>query len=407
MNAFTKGLTLLLGAIAVLACIATVGIIGYSAVHGNDNKAVSSSASSNSGVTDPDPISAMLAAVPTSTPEIDPETDTEPQPAVSEHIHEYKELVIKEASCTEAGLVRYTCSCGDSYEVDILSLGHLQDDEWELVRTATDTQSGLRIKRCIRCGETLVSETIPSTGGGSVTTVSEDGTVVAATPHNHLYVATTEREATCTLAGLRKLTCSCGDFYTEMIPALGHVASDWEEAEAPTATQSGTSQRVCKVCGALLDIKVLPKLSPSPSASASSGAGSSPAPASGSPASSPGTSSSPGTKASAAPSPTPHVHNFVSYMLVPATCTEKGIRSFVCSCGASYAESIELDLNNHKFRATFVAPTETQQGYTIYTCERCNYSYMDNYILPLNPGAAAAAAALQASPSPSASSGTG
>ncbi|MCR4788608.1 MAG: hypothetical protein K5888_08475, partial [Lachnospiraceae bacterium] len=211
--------------------------------------------------------------------------------------------------------------------------------------------------------------------------------------HHHLYVSTTERQPTCTLAGLRKLTCECGSFYTETIPALGHVAKDWEVAQAAAVGVSGTEQRVCAVCGAVLDMRSIPALQPSPSpassASASSSAGTSASPAA-SPASGTASSSSPGAsaspKTSPSPSPTPHVHKFQSYVVTPATCTEKGVRSYVCSCGSSYAETIDLDLNNHHFVATFVPATETQQGYTIYTCSRCNYSYKDNYVMPLNGG---------------------
>ena len=69
----------------------------------------------------------------------------------------------------------------------------------------------------------------------------------------------------------------------------------------------------------------------------------------------------------------------LTFVLKEANCTEKGIRSFVCSCGSSKAESIELDMNNHTFRAVVIPATSTTQGYTAYTCVRCNYSYFDNY----------------------------
>lgn len=66
-------------------------------------------------------------------------------------------------------------------------------------------------------------------------------------------------------------------------------------------------------------------------------------------------------------------------MLKEANCTEQGIRSFICTCGSSYAESIERDLNNHTYRAVVIPATRVTQGYTAYTCIRCNYSYFDNY----------------------------
>lgn len=372
MNGFMKALTALLGAIAVIACIATVGILGYSFIS-NDSANNKTAKALTEGDFEKLPDDVILASpVPTVAPSISDSTGQEPVSVDPNHIHDYKTNIITKATCLESGQIEYICSCGDSYVVDQMSTGHVPDD-WEIVRAATTTEDGLKVRKCIYCDEVIASETIPATGTG----VDANGSPLP--KHEHLYIATTEREPSCTLAGLRKLTCSCGDFYTETIPAIGHVATDWTTAEEATSDTYGRSQRVCSVCGAILDVKSLPLLSPSPSASASASASSSAATSA-----SPGTS---GSKTSPTPSPTPHVHKYSSYVVTPATCTTKGIRSYVCNCGSSYAESIELDLNNHSYQATFVAPTDTQQGYTIYTCTRCNYSYKDNYIMPLTNNA--------------------
>lgn len=374
MSGLLKGLTAILGIMAVIACLATVGIIGYSFVNGDNNNKVN-----NSYNQDTDPVNEIVlnSPVPTSSPEVNDEEINVPVSIDPLHVHDYKEVVIKKATCTESGQLKFVCSCGDSYVVDQLSTGHVPDNEWIITKTPTATTDGERVRKCIYCDEIVAKETLLATGSSAG---GANGTDSPNAKHEHLYVATVEREATCTLSGLRKHTCSCGDFYTDSIPAIGHVAEDWKTSEESTATKYGSSQRLCSVCGALLDVKVLPLLSPSPSSSSgaqASSAAASSAASSGSPAASGQTASSP------SPAPTPHSHTYTSYVVTRATCTEKGIRSFICSCGNSYAESIELDANNHKFRATFVAPTETQQGYTLYTCERCNYNYMDNYILPL------------------------
>ena len=39
------------------------------------------------------------------------------------------------------------------------------------------------------------------------------------------YTGSITKEATCTEAGVRSYTCSCGDSYTENIPATGHSLS--------------------------------------------------------------------------------------------------------------------------------------------------------------------------------------
>ena len=390
MKGLFNGLTSILGFIAVLACLATVAIIGYSFFGGgagSTNQQTAGVFNPNGSNIDPktglpvDEVVILASPVPSTDPvngtnpdgtDVNGNGDTVVVPTSIDpsHVHDYQPVVIKKATCYEAGQIKYTCSCGDYYLVDQLSTGHVPDD-WEIVKDATEITDGQRVRKCIYCDEVIASETIPATG--SVDSVTNaDGTVSHVPPHRHLYISTIEREPTCTLSGLRKLTCECGDFYTESIPAVGHVAEEWNEVVAPTSTSYGTSQRTCAVCGALLDTKVLIPLSPSPSTSASASASGSAAPsASASPSGTP------------QPTPTPHVHNYHNYIVTPATCTTKGVRSYICACGSSYAESIELDLNNHLFKATVVDPTDTQQGYTVYTCTRCNYSYKDNYLMPL------------------------
>ncbi len=367
MNGALKVLTCILGALAVIACLATVGILGYSMINPGTQQ------TTGKGKIDQLPENVVVngdtetsQAVPTEMPSVTPGQTTTPTDL--NHVHDYKEQVIKKATCYEAGQIRYYCSCGDEYYVDIASTGHVADD-WEMVRTPTAGENGLRVKKCIYCDEIVASESVAyegSTGNGASPSASPS--------HVHQYTAMTEREPTCTLAGLRRYSCSCGSFYTQSIPAAGHVASDWTEAEKATSTHMGTEQRTCVVCGTLLDSRPVDMVAPSPSAGASA-----------SPQASGTANPTAQSGASPVPTATPHAHNYASYVLKEANCTERGIRSFVCSCGSSYAESIERDLNNHTYRAVVIPATNTTQGYTIYTCIRCNASYNDNYTMPLDP----------------------
>lgn len=407
MNGIFKALTAILGVLAILACLATIGIVGYSMTdhtsqnEGSSTKGQMDSLPSDMLIDSEGNLVAQASAVPTMTPDVQGSASPEavPTPAATtvdtaNHVHDYKETVVKKATCYSAGQMKYTCSiCGDEYYVDIMSTGHVPDD-WEVVRKPTATEEGLRVRKCIYCDEIVASEPIPveTTGSGS----NADASATASPAHVHQYTATTEREPTCVLAGLRRYSCSCGSFYTEMIPAAGHIASDWTTVEEATSTLMGREQRTCVVCGVVLDSRPVDMVSPSPSASAGATAS---AAASGSPSASAQRTSSP----SASPSPSAHKHNYVSYVLKEANCTERGIRSFVCSCGSSYAEPIELDLNNHTYRAVVIPATNTTQGYTIYTCIRCNSSYYDNYTPPLDPVYANAIAMSSASPSASAS----
>ncbi len=369
MNGIMKVLTCILGALAVVACIATVGIIGYSMTGAGEEK--------NTAVSADEVQENQISPIPTQVPDSDNEeanqeengTVSTPQPIGDDgHVHDFEETVEKKATCYSAGRLKYSCQCGEEYYVDILSTGHVADD-WEVVRKPTAENDGLRVKKCIYCDEIVAQETIPYEDGSD-----EDGDSEDSTAHLHQYTAETVREPSCTLAGLRKYTCSCGSFYTEMIPAPGHVATDWTVAEEPTSTQLGTEQRTCSVCGVLLDSRPVNMVSPSPSTGTQATA----TPA-GTSTTAPTATSGSGTQATAAPTATPHTHNYTSYVLKEANCTEKGIRSFICTCGSSYAESIELNLDNHTFRSVVIPATADTMGYTVYTCVRCNYSYFDNY----------------------------
>ncbi len=369
MNGFIKVLTGIMGVLAIAACITTAVVIGYSMTNQEDSI---ETAGEPSPGTAKEQAGEQQAAVPTSVPQISPTPQAAQTPApsaVSEsHTHDYEEEVDKKVTCYQAGRIKYTCKeCGDTYYVDVMSTNHVAGD-WEITRKPTADTSGQRVQKCIYCDEILAQETIEIE--------KEEDSQEEELPHVHQYTAQTEREPSCILAGLRKYSCSCGDFYTEMIPAPGHVATDWEEAAAATETKMGTQQRTCAVCGVLLDSRPINKLTPSPSASASAQPS---ATAQNSAAPSGSATSQPTATPTATPSPTPHVHDFQSYVLKEANCTEQGIRSFICTCGSSYAEPIERDLNNHTFHAVVIPATKATQGYTSYTCIRCNYSYFDNY----------------------------
>ena len=85
--------------------------------------------------------------------------------SAEDHEHNYKSGVTTEPTCTEAGVITYTCACGDSYTATINAVGHS-------------------------------------------------------------YSAQETTEPTCTVAGVITYTCRCGDTYTEEIAAFGHSFTD-------------------------------------------------------------------------------------------------------------------------------------------------------------------------------------
>lgn len=374
MSTLMKILTGILGILAVIACVATIGIIGYSMAGGNfDQK--------DAADTDEQYLEAAASVMPPADvgtiPEGNVPMETPGQTVTivtdPDHVHDYEEEIEKKATCYRAGRLKYVCECGDSYFVDVSSTGHVED-VWKVEREATKEQDGLRIKRCIYCDEVVAKEVIPYE--------DEEGEKPAEV-HYHTYTASIEREPSCVLAGLRKYSCVCGSFYTEKIAALGHVVSDWKVAEEPTTTTLGREQRTCNVCGVVVDSRPVSMLTASPSASGA---------ASATPTAIHSASASPTATASATPSGNPsatattgttpggsHSHSYTSYVLKESTCSEKGMRSFVCTCGSSYAELIDLDPNNHRYTAVITAPTANSSGFTTYTCLWCAYSYVDDY----------------------------
>ena len=77
---------------------------------------------------------------------------------------------------------------------------------------------------------------------------------------------------------------------------------------------------------------------------------------------------------------TVHTHSYSSTVTKNPACTATGVRTYKCSCGASYTETIAA--KGHSYSKQTVAPTLTEKGYTLYKCSSCGYSYKDNYVNP-------------------------
>ena len=117
------------------------------------------------------------------------------------HEHSFKSGVTTEATCTVAGLLTYTCDCGESYTEEIAALGH--SFESGVTTEATCTEAGVITYTC-GCGESYTEE-------------------IAARGHSFGSFVT---EPTCTEAGVITYACACGERYTETTDALGHSFND-------------------------------------------------------------------------------------------------------------------------------------------------------------------------------------
>ena len=79
--------------------------------------------------------------------------------------------------------------------------------------------------------------------------------------HEHSYTKTVLSNASCTTAGTVKYTCSCGDSYTETIPATGHKSSGWITDKAASIGVKGSKHKECTVCKKVLETAEIPALS--------------------------------------------------------------------------------------------------------------------------------------------------
>ena len=66
--------------------------------------------------------------------------------------------------------------------------------------------------------------------------------------HTHSYNSEVTTAAACMSNGVKTYTCSCGDTYTEEIPAPGHFFSEWEIETKAFIDKDGTEKKTCSVC---------------------------------------------------------------------------------------------------------------------------------------------------------------
>ncbi|MCH5343390.1 MAG: sigma-70 family RNA polymerase sigma factor [Acetatifactor sp.] len=86
------------------------------------------------------------------------------------------------------------------------------------------------------------------TAAGNTENTPELGAESAEAPHEHVYKEEITKEATCEADGVKTFTCECGDSYTEVIKATGHVF-DYVYNEDATYEADGTETATCKNCG--------------------------------------------------------------------------------------------------------------------------------------------------------------
>ena len=152
------------------------------------------------------------------------------------------------ANCVDTGVKTFTCSiCNDtkteSVAVDANNHKSIVTD------TAVDsscTHTGLTEgSHCEACNKVIVAQT-----------------ETEKKPHDYTEVIT---KPTCTEGGFTTRTCGdCG--HVEKVnetPVIDHTPSDWIVEKAATVDAEGLEIKKCTVCGAKLEERAIPKLTPS------------------------------------------------------------------------------------------------------------------------------------------------
>ena len=147
---------------------------------------------------------------------------------------------------------------------------------------------------------------------------------------NHALEQHAAKAPTCTEPGWDAYeTCSRCDYttYTEL-PALNHDLVQ-HEAKAPTCTEIGwNAYKTCSRCD-YTTYTELPALN----------------------------------------------HDLVRHVAKAPTCTEIGWNAYETCSRCDYTTYTELPALNHDYQAVTVEPTCETDGYTVFTCSRCNDSY--------------------------------
>lgn len=148
--------------------------------------------------------------------------------------------------------------------------------------------------------------------------------------------------AKCDEKGKIIYTCSRGDSsYTEEIPALNHQWDEGVITREATCDSEGVRLYTCKRDQSHTKTEVIPLM--------------------------------------------PHTWD-EGVVTKEATCTETGIKTYTCKQNQSHTKTETIpSLGGHKIKEVVVYPTCTNSGYTLLTCENCDYNEIkpESFVEPL------------------------
>ena len=295
---------------------------------------------------------------------------------------DYKKKSSTPATCTQDEQIIYECSvCGRiKTEVGEKKKGHDYVVDSPKVDATCETPGKTEVKKCKNCGDTIGGDVIPAlkhnylleTGKQEATCTADGkeavykcskcgkltgGEVIKATGHKFTVLVSKEQEATCTTDG-KKAVYKCENCDETnggaVIPALGHNYQYFEAENKIVCSRChdekkvGTSYTVPS--GYTLVETVPPKCTEIGYTLYKNSEG----------------------KEFYNDIKSPTGHQYGEATVHPATCTEDEYSVRICKvCNHKDVVTKEGTKLGHSYIKNVVAPTCTEQGYTIYKCENC------------------------------------
>ena len=140
------------------------------------------------------------------------------------HIHTFGEWEhFQDATCTQYGIERRYCDCGEIQEKKFDKLPH-EESDWIYDKVKDNLK-----KVCTTCGKTLQFNSLEN--------------------HTHTWSDyVTKIEPSCSSNGIDIRTCNCGATDEKTIPQKSHAFDEWQITLEAKCELEGIKSRICKLC---------------------------------------------------------------------------------------------------------------------------------------------------------------
>lgn len=243
----------------------------------------------------------------------------------------------------------YTSAASEVLKVTIC--GHAET-EWIVDINPTCKKEGSKHQECTICKSILLTE------------------IIEKLPHSYSSIVT---DPTCIEQGYTTYTCVCGDEYVDnYVDSLGHSYSKWYEVTAPTCTVDGLERHDCSRCE-YYETNILNKNGHSYNSVVT-------AP----------TCTEKGYTTHTCHCENSYIDSYINalghncgewYLVIAPTCTTDGVEKRDCS-RCEYNETNTLGATGHTYIPEITLPTCTEKGCKTYICS-CGDSYIDSYTTAL------------------------